>query len=147
MMQGPITVIICDADGRVLSVLRPRSVARQVFLLQLAVVLLLIATALAALVIQDRNSAGDRSLVAAESFAQAPGTAEAMQSDDPTAALQPHAEAVRKRTGVDYVVALSPYGFRWTHPDPDQIGEHVSVPYGEALEGEPHQTTFDSSLG
>jgi serine phosphatase RsbU (regulator of sigma subunit)/PAS domain-containing protein len=131
--------------------LKPRSVAGQVFLLQLVVVLLLIATAVVVRVIQDRNraiqEAGDRSLVAAESFANAPGTAEAMQSGDPTAALQPHAEAVRKRTGVDYVVALSPYGFRWTHPDPDQIGKHVSTAYGEALEGEPHQTTFDSSLG
>jgi serine phosphatase RsbU (regulator of sigma subunit)/PAS domain-containing protein len=130
---------------------KPRSVAGQVFLLQLVVVLLLIATAVVVLVIQDRNraiqEAADRSLVAAESFANAPGTAEAMKSDDPTAALQPHAEAVRKKTGVDYVVALSPYGFRWTHPDPDQIGKHVSTSYGQALQGEPHQTTFDSSLG
>ncbi len=136
---------------RVLSLLKPRSVAGQVFRLQLVVVLLLIATAVVALVIQDRNraiqEAGDRSLVAAESFANAPGTAEAMTSDDPTAELQPHAEAVRKKTGVDYVVALSPYGFRWTHPDPDQIGKHVSTSYSGALEGEPHQTTFDSSLG
>ncbi|NJP49817.1 SpoIIE family protein phosphatase [Streptomyces sp. SBST2-5] len=136
---------------RVLSLAKPRSVAGQFFLLQLVVVLLLIATAVVALVIQDRNraiqEARDRSLVAAEAFANAPGTAEAMKSDDPTAALQPHAEAVRKRTGVDYVVALSPYGFRWTHPDRDQIGKHVSTSYGQALEGEPHQTTFDSSLG
>ncbi|KPI29952.1 signal transduction histidine kinase regulating citrate/malate metabolism [Actinobacteria bacterium OV320] len=140
-----------SAGRRLLSLRKPRSVAGQVFLLQLVVVLLLIATAVVVLVIQDRNraiqEAGDRSLVAAESFANAPGTAEAMKSDDPTAALQPHAEAVRKRTGVDYVVALSPYGFRWTHPDPDQIGKHVSTSYGQALEGEPHQTTFDSSLG
>lgn len=125
--------------------------ASQVFLLQLVVVLLLIATAVVVLVIQDRNraiqEAGDRSLVAAESFANAPGTAEAMESDDPTEALQPHAEAVRMKTGVDYVVALSPYGFRWTHPDPDQIGKHVSTAYSQALEGEPHQNTFDSSLG
>ncbi|MFH9549588.1 SpoIIE family protein phosphatase [Streptomyces sp. NPDC017435] len=140
-----------SAGRRLLSSLKPRSVAGQVFLLQLVVVLLLIATAVVVLVIQDRNraiqEAGDRSLVAAESFANAPGTAQAMQSDDPTAALQPAAEAVRKKTGVDYVVALSPYGFRWTHPDPDQIGKHVSTSYGEALGGEPHQTTFDSSLG
>ncbi|MGF0175973.1 SpoIIE family protein phosphatase [Streptomyces sp. Marseille-Q5077] len=140
-----------SADRRGLSLLKPRSFAGQVFLLQLVVVLLLIATAVVALVIQDRNraiqEAADRSLVAAESFANAPGTAEAMQSDDPTAALQPRAETVRKNTGVDYVVALSPYGFRWTHPDPDQIGKHVSTSYDEALEGEPHQTTFDSSLG
>ncbi|MDX3524991.1 SpoIIE family protein phosphatase [Streptomyces sp. ID05-39B] len=134
-----------------LSLRKPRSVASQVFLLQLVVVLLLITTAVVVLVIQDRNraiqEAGDRSLVAAESFANAPGTAEAMESDDPTAALQPHAETVRMETGVDYVVALSPYGFRWTHPDPDQIGKHVSTSYGQALEGEPHQNTFDSSLG
>ncbi|MFE2231038.1 SpoIIE family protein phosphatase [Streptomyces sp. JL2001] len=140
-----------SAGRRVPSLRLPRSVASQVFLLQLGVVLLLIATAVLVLVIQDRNraihEAGDRSLVAAESFANAPGTAEAMESDDPTAALQPHAEVVRKKTGVDYVVALSPYGFRWTHPDPDQIGKHVSTSYGQALEGEPHQTTFDSSLG
>ncbi|MGV9237328.1 SpoIIE family protein phosphatase [Streptomyces nigra] len=140
-----------SARRRLLSWRKPRSVAGQVFLLQLVVVLLLIATAVAALVIQDRNralqEAKDRSLVVAESFANARGTAEAMESDDPTAELQPHAEAVRKRTGVDYVVALSPYGFRWTHPDEDQIGKHVSTSYGNALEGEPHQTTFDSSLG
>ncbi|MET7440319.1 SpoIIE family protein phosphatase [Streptomyces sp. NPDC004082] len=139
------------AGRRVRALLKPRSVAGQVFLLQLVVVLLLIATAVVVLVLQDRNraiqEAGDRSLVAAESFANAPGTASAMKSRDPTAALQPHAEAVRKKTGVDYVVALSPYGFRWTHPDPKQIGKHVSTSYGEALEGEPHQTTFDSSLG
>jgi serine phosphatase RsbU (regulator of sigma subunit)/PAS domain-containing protein/anti-sigma regulatory factor (Ser/Thr protein kinase) len=140
-----------SAGRRRLVSLKPRSVASQVFLLQLVVVLVLITTALVVLVVQDRNraiqEAGDRSLVAAESFANAPGTAEAMESDDPTAALQPHAEAVRKKTGVDYVVALSPYGFRWTHPDPDQIGKHVSTSYDEALEGQPHQTTFDSSLG
>ncbi|USQ85521.1 SpoIIE family protein phosphatase [Streptomyces phaeoluteigriseus] len=140
-----------SAGRRLLSWRKPRSVASQVFLLQLVVVLLLIATAVVALVVQDRNraiqEAGERSLVAAESFANAPGTAEAMESDDPTAALQPHAEAVRRKTGVDYVVALSPYGFRWTHPDPDQIGKHVSTSYSQALEGEPHQNTFDSSLG
>ncbi|MFC5213013.1 SpoIIE family protein phosphatase [Streptomyces coerulescens] len=140
-----------SAGRRLLALRKPRTVAGQVFLLQLVVVLLLIATAVTALVIQDRNraiqEAKDRSLVAAESFANARGTAEAMESDDPTAELQPHAEAVRKKTGVDYVVALSPYGFRWTHPDEDEIGKHVSTSYGQALEGEPHQTTFDSSLG
>ncbi|MFJ7962151.1 SpoIIE family protein phosphatase [Streptomyces sp. NPDC096324] len=140
-----------SAGRRVRSLLTPRSVAGQVFLLQLAVVLLLIATAVVVLVFQDRNrairEAGDRSLAVAQTFANAPGTAAAMKSKDPTAALQPHAEVVRKKTGVDYVVALSPYGFRWTHPDPDQIGKHVSTSYGEALGGQPHQTTFDSSLG
>ncbi|MFI0964898.1 SpoIIE family protein phosphatase [Streptomyces sp. NPDC021080] len=131
--------------------LTPRSVAGQVFLLQLVVVLLLIATAVVVLVIQDRNrairEAGDRSLSVAETFANAPGTVAAMKSKHPTALLQPHAEVVRKKTGVDYVVALSPYGFRWTHPDPSQIGKHVTTSFSDALGGQPHQTTFDSSLG
>ncbi|MFD8736132.1 SpoIIE family protein phosphatase [Streptomyces sp. NPDC059618] len=140
-----------SAAARLRSRLTPRSVAGQVFLLQLVVVLLLIATAVLVLVIQDRNrairEAGDRSLSVAETFANAPGTAPAMKSKHPTALLQPHAEVVRKKTGVDYVVALSPYGFRWTHPDPSQIGKHVTTSYSDALGGTPHQTTFDSSLG
>ncbi|OIJ67897.1 SpoIIE family protein phosphatase, partial [Streptomyces mangrovisoli] len=136
---------------RVRSALTPRSVAGQVFLLQLVIVLVLVATAVVVLVVQDRNraikQAGDWSLAVAQTFANAPGTAAAMKSDNPTAVLQPRAEAVRKETGVDYVVALSPYGFRWTHPDPNLIGKHVSTSYDEALNGKPHQTTFDSSLG
>ncbi|MFH8389221.1 SpoIIE family protein phosphatase [Streptomyces sp. NPDC018036] len=140
-----------SAGTRLRSLLTPRSVAGQVFLLQLVVVLMLITTAVVVLVIQDRNrairEAADRSLAVAESFANAPGTAAAMKSKHPTALLQPHAEVVRKKSGVDYVVALSPYGFRWTHPDPAQIGKHVSTSYSDALGGQPHQTTFDSSLG
>ncbi|MGW0971596.1 SpoIIE family protein phosphatase [Streptomyces sp. NPDC002516] len=140
-----------SAGTRLRSLLTPRSVAGQVFLLQLVVVLMLITTAVVVLVIQDRNrairEAADRSLAVAESFANAPGTAAAMKSKHPTALLQPQAEVVRKKSGVDYVVALSPYGFRWTHPDPAQIGKHVSTSYSDALGGQPHQTTFDSSLG
>ncbi|MFG2794328.1 SpoIIE family protein phosphatase [Streptomyces sp. NPDC048419] len=136
---------------RLHALLNPRTVAGQVFLLQLALVLLLVAVAVTALVQQDRRQATadarDRSLAVAEAFANSPGIVEAMTSPDPTAVLQPRTEKARKRSGVDYIVVLSPYGFRWTHPDPRLIGKHVSSSYQQALNGEPYQTTFDSSLG
>ncbi|MFI9105442.1 SpoIIE family protein phosphatase [Streptomyces fildesensis] len=131
--------------------LSPRSVAGQVFLPQLAVVVLLVVMAVVALLLQDRSDATrearSRSLAVAEAFANSPGMVSAMSGPNPTAVLQPRTEAARKRTHVDYIVALSPYGFRWTHPDPALIGKHVTTAYGQALTGEPYQETFDSSLG
>ncbi|ATW52116.1 SpoIIE family protein phosphatase/ATP-binding protein [Streptomyces peucetius] len=140
-----------QAGRRLRSLFSPRSVAGQVFLLQLALVVLLVAVALVALVLQDRRQATaearDRSLAVAAAFANSPGIVNAMTSPHPTAVLQPLAERARKVSGVDYIVMLSPYGFRWTHPDPKVIGKHVTTSYDQALTGEPYQTTFDSSLG
>ncbi|MGW6412675.1 SpoIIE family protein phosphatase [Streptomyces vinaceus] len=133
------------------SLLGARSVASQVFLLQLAVVVLLVVGAVVALVPQARrhgtDEAGERSLAVAEMFANSPGIVAALKSPDPTAVLQPRTEAVRKKADVDYIVALSPFGFRYTHPDKRLIGKHVTGSYQSALTGEPVQKTFDSSLG
>nr|WP_258052583.1 SpoIIE family protein phosphatase [Streptomyces sp. Ru73] len=126
--------------------LSARSVAGQGFLLQLAVVLVLVLAAVAALVLQARASslreARGRSLAAAEAFAHAPGTLSAMRSADPSALLQPRAEEVRKTSGVTYVIAFSPDGVRWTHPDPKLIGKRVTGSYADALAGHVHQTTY-----
>ncbi|WP_145881839.1 SpoIIE family protein phosphatase/ATP-binding protein [Streptomyces sp. BK340] len=133
------------------SLVSARSVAGQVFLFQLALVVLLVAVTVVTLLLQDRRltteSAADRSLAVAQAFANSPGIAAAMKSSDPSAVLQPRTEAARKLAHVDYIVALSPYGFRWTHPDPSMIGQHVTTGYGQALTGVPVQKTFDSSLG
>ncbi|MEU9114035.1 SpoIIE family protein phosphatase [Streptomyces sp. NPDC048483] len=126
------------------------SVAGQVFVLQLGLVVLLVIAAVAALVVQARggslNEARQRSLVGAETFAHAPGTLAAMQSDRPSALLQPQAEAARKASGVDLIVAYSPQGIRWTHRDPRLIGKHlpghVSVPSGGT-----RTETFTTVLG
>ena len=113
--------------GRLSSVLNVRSVAGQVFVLQVAVVILLVAAALVALVLQARSAsiseARERSLVGAVAFAHAPGTLAAMKSAHPSALLQPRAEETRKGSGVDYVIAFNTAGIRWTHPDPELIGE------------------------
>jgi PAS domain-containing protein len=102
-------------------------VAGQVFLLQVVVVLLLVLAAVVALVLQVQHDstqeARTRSLAVAATFAHAPGTAAALTGPDPTAVLQPEAEAIRKTARVDFVVAMDTHGVRYTHPVPDRIGK------------------------
>ncbi|MGW1373726.1 SpoIIE family protein phosphatase [Streptomyces sp. NPDC002446] len=131
---------------------RAQSVAGQVFGLQLALVLLLVVAGVVALVFQARGAirqeARQRSVIEAETFARAPGTLAAMKSADPTALLQPHAEAARKSAGVDYIVAFRPDGIRWTHPDPQLIGKHVvGGSFRQALSGKAYTTTLSSAVG
>ncbi|MCE4944190.1 SpoIIE family protein phosphatase [Streptomyces albulus] len=127
------------------------SVAGQVLVLQLALVVLLVVAAGVALALQAQQAsleeAKQRSSVAATAFAHAPGTAAAMQSADPTARLQPRAEDARKEAGLDYLVAFSPSGIRWTHPNPHLIGKQVPGGYGPALAGRTVTSTSHSAFG
>ncbi|MFM9590310.1 SpoIIE family protein phosphatase [Streptomyces scabiei] len=136
---------------RARSVLSARSVAGQVFLWQLVLLILFAAAAGVALVLQARTSSTEEarrvSLGVAQTFARAPGTAEAMKSADPTAVLQPRAEETRELTGVDFVVAIDPRGYRWTHPDPSLIGQHVFALRKEAAAGRPFTQDIEGSLG
>ncbi|MGW2425808.1 SpoIIE family protein phosphatase [Streptomyces sp. NPDC001709] len=139
------------APGRRRSPLSVRSLAGQVFVLQLVLLILFGVAAVTALVLQAQGAsvqeARERSLVGAEAFANAPGTLAAMESADPSALLQPRAEAARKKSGVDYIVAFSPAGYRWTHPNPRLIGKHVTGTFNEALAGHPHTSTFGTPVG
>ena len=45
---------------------------------------------------------------------------------DPTALLQPFAEQVRRDTGTDFVVVMTPDGIRYSHPNPAEIGAHFA---------------------
>ncbi|MFI2431719.1 SpoIIE family protein phosphatase [Streptomyces sp. NPDC018693] len=126
--------------------------AGQVFVLQLTVVVLLVVVAVLALMWQARHEstqeARHRSLAVAETFVNSsPAVREALKSDDPTAVLQPRAEAARKLSHVDYVVVFTPAGLRITHPDPDMIGKHVLGTYDEGLAGKSFTSTFEGSLG
>ncbi|MEU3984776.1 SpoIIE family protein phosphatase [Streptomyces sp. NPDC026672] len=137
--------------GRLCSVLSARTVARQVFVLQAAIVVLLVVAAVVTVVLQVRTDsereARNRSFAVAETFAHAPGVAEAMQSPDPTALLQPRAEAARKASGVDFVVAMTTDGIRYTHPDPSQIGKHYLGTIGPAAAGGVVRETYTGTLG
>ncbi|MFI1281125.1 SpoIIE family protein phosphatase [Streptomyces sp. NPDC020858] len=136
---------------RLSSLLSVRSVAGEVFLLQLAVVVLLVTAAVVALVVQGRSAAmmdaGHRTLAAAGTFAESPGIVEALRSPDPSAVLQPSAEAARKIAGVDGINVYTLDGVTLTHSDPRQIGKHVVGPFSKAAAGKSFTETFEGSLG
>src|SRR3954453_6014533 len=106
--------------GALRAVVGGRSVAGQVFVLQVVIVLLLVVAAVVALVLQVRHDstqeARNRSLAVAETFANAPGTRAALGAPHPTALLQPSAEAARKASDVDFIVVLNTDAIRYTHP-------------------------------
>ncbi|MFF0731703.1 SpoIIE family protein phosphatase [Streptomyces chartreusis] len=137
--------------GRLRSLLSARTVARQVFVLQAAIVVLLVVAAVVALVLQVRTDtkreAGNRSLAVAQSFAKAPGIEEALSSPDPSAVLQPRAEAARKATDVDFIVVMTKDGIRYTHPNPDRIGKHFVGTIAPAVAGGIVRETYTGTLG
>ncbi|MFF8359059.1 SpoIIE family protein phosphatase [Streptomyces chartreusis] len=137
--------------GRLRSLLSARTVARQVFVLQAAIVVLLVVAAVVALVLQVRTDtkreAGNRSLAVAQSFAKAPGMEEALSSPDPSAVLQPRAEAARKATDVDFIVVMTTDGIRYTHPNPDRIGKHFVGTIAPAAAGGIVRETYTGTLG
>ncbi|MGW7820488.1 SpoIIE family protein phosphatase [Streptomyces puniciscabiei] len=127
------------------------SLAGQVFLLQLAVVVLIVAATLVALVVQARRDimadARHRTLTTAQAFANSPGIVSALKSAHPSAELQPHAQAARKAAGVDAIIVYGLNGITLTHSDPHQIGKRVIGPYAQAATGKPFTSTFQGSLG
>ncbi|GGZ91578.1 histidine kinase [Streptomyces echinoruber] len=134
-------------------VLRSRlgSVAGQVFLLQVVVVVLLVVAAVVALLLQVRHDtsteARNRSLAVAETFANAPGTRQALSAPDPTAVLQPRAEAARRAAHVDFVVVMNTDGIRYTHPRPDRIGKKFVGTIAPALAGRPVTEEINGTIG
>ncbi|MEU5345942.1 SpoIIE family protein phosphatase [Streptomyces sp. NPDC020766] len=128
-----------------------RSLAGQVFVLQVAIVLLLVVAAVVALVLQVRHDstqeATNRSLAVAETFANAPGTRDALSSPDPTAILQPRAEAAREQSKVDFIVVMNTDGVRYTHPKPDRIGKKFVGTLEPALEGRSFTEEITGTIG
>lgn len=136
---------------RMSSLLSVRSVAGEVFLLQLAVVVLLVAAAVVALVVQARSSAmldaRHRTLAAAGTFAESPGIVAALRSPHPSAVLQPSAQAARKISEVDGINVYTLDGVTLAHSDPRQIGKRVVGPFAKAAAGKSFTETFAGSLG
>ncbi|WP_432157641.1 SpoIIE family protein phosphatase [Streptomyces sp. bgisy153] len=137
------------AKGR--AALRGRSLAGQVFVFQVAIVVLLVVAAVVALVLQVRHDitreARNRSLAVAQTFANSPGIVEALRSPDPTAVLQPRAEAARAATDVDFIVVTDPDGTRYTHPKPDRIGKQFVGNIAPAQAGGIVVEEIDGTIG
>ncbi len=127
------------------------SLARQLMLLQAAVVVLVVGLA-AALAYGDasrdaRRAAAQRTLAVAESVADSPDVRAAVALPDPIAALQPYAERVRVDTGTDFVVVMSPEGTRWSHPDTSLLGRPFIGTTAPALGGRTFSETYTGTLG
>lgn len=127
------------------------TIAAQVLVWQLALVLLLI-TAGSLVAVHSvrqaaRDAARDRALDVARTLARTPEVAAAARSADPPARLQPIAEAVRRDTDVDFVVVMSVAGIRFTHPNPALIGRQFVGHIEAAGQGRELTETYTGSLG
>ncbi|MCX6399426.1 MAG: sensor histidine kinase [Propionibacteriales bacterium] len=131
--------------------LRDRSVARQVLLLQIGIVLLLVVTAIGLAAYDarrdSRSRATERAVAVAETVADSPTVREALAGPDPTAMLQPWTEDVRTDTDTDFVVVMALDRTRYTHTDPTQIGRKFVGDLGDAPIGEVFTQQYTGTLG
>ena len=127
------------------------SLARRLFILQLA---LIVALCLAfSVVIYSRSvtasyeATSDRVLAIAETIARTPFVAEAAQTPDPTARLQPYASNLLDTTDVDFITIMDRDRTRYTHPDPAQLGEPYIGSIDTALTGTSQVEQYTGTLG
>lgn len=127
------------------------SVARQLLVLQLAVLALVIAAGTVLVGIDERRDSDDATrrtvLGIAEALAGSDSTAAALRTPDPTAVLQPRTERIREATGTDFIVVMAPDRTRYTHTDPAMIGLPFSGNIDAALDGTAFTETYAGSLG
>ncbi|MEV5241177.1 ATP-binding protein [Streptomyces cinnamoneus] len=130
---------------------RPRSLAGQLFAMQIVLVALVVAGCAVFTYLTDRRQAEEAArrqvITATTAVAASPAVREAVRTADPAAVLQPYAEQVRHDTGVDFVTIMSPGGIRWTHPDPARIGERFIGHTAPALDGRTFSETYTGTLG
>ncbi|WP_438485787.1 sensor histidine kinase [Streptomyces sp. S186] len=129
----------------------PRSLAGQLFAMQVvlvaAVVLGCAVFAYVSAGRQAEETARRQATAAATAVADSPAVVAAARTKDPTAALQPYSERLRRDAGVDFVVVMAPDGTRWTHPEPSAIGGKYLGHIGPALRGETFAETHMGVLG
>ncbi|PGH48244.1 ATP-binding protein [Streptomyces sp. Ru87] len=130
---------------------RPRSLAGQLFAMQVVLVAVVVAGCAVFTYLTDgrqaRDAAAQRVTAAARAVAASPSVAAAIRGDDPTATLQPYAERVRRDARINFVTIMSPDRIRWTHPDPDRIGEEFLGHTAPALRGRTFTETYTGTLG
>jgi two-component system CitB family sensor kinase len=127
------------------------TLASRILALQIGIVLLVVIVgALAAVLVirtqLDRSYEG-RSLAVADSVAALPAVREAVRAGDPEGSLQPLAEQIRLATGATFIVITDENGIRFTHPNPERIGEMVSTDPEPALSGVRWSGTQEGTLG
>jgi two-component system, CitB family, sensor kinase len=127
------------------------SLATQLFLLQVIVVGLMVATGGFLAFLDARGdsevSARRRVLDVAQTLARSQDVDSALHDADPARRLQPLAESVRHVTGVDFVVIMNRDRVRYSHPDPARIGGLFLGHIEPALRGRSFTETYTGTLG
>ena len=127
------------------------SVAAQTFVLQVLVAVLVVGVGLLGAYLQAKRSATQEAtlqvLSVAETVASTPAVVRAVQGPDPSRVLQPLAENVRRETGTDFVVVMSPSGTRFSHPNPREIGGHFIGHIAAAAAGGQVVEDYTGTLG
>jgi two-component system, CitB family, sensor kinase len=130
---------------------RRGSVARQIFVLQALMVLVMVVAAVALAFVDARRgqleSARLRSVDVARAVADAPTVVRALRTADPPATIQPYAERVRRDTGTDFVVVMALDRTRYSHPNPALIGKHFIGDLGGAPRGQVFTQEHKGTLG
>ncbi|MBT2439733.1 sensor histidine kinase [Streptomyces sp. ISL-36] len=130
---------------------RPRSLAGQLFAMQVVLVAAIVAGCAVFAYVTDRAQAEEtarrQSTATATAVAESPSVVEAVRSADPTARLQPYAESLRGHAGVNFVVIMAPDGTRWTHPEPAEIGRTYLGHIEPAVQGRIFSETHMGVLG
>ncbi|MGW1893002.1 ATP-binding protein [Streptomyces sp. NPDC002004] len=131
----------------------PRRVSAQVLAAQLAITTavtgLVTGLFLAPLSSQLDEQTMRQALSIAQTTAEEPEIARDLQTTPPsrTGPVQREAERIRVATGALYVVIMDTSGTRWSHRDPDRIGEPVSTSPRAPLAGRSVMEIDSGTLG
>jgi two-component system CitB family sensor kinase len=127
------------------------TVARQILLLQVLVVLAVVVGAVGLAYLDARHTqvdrARDRALAVAVSVADTPQVRRALRTPEPSRRIQPFVERVRRDSGTDFVVVMSLQRERYSHPNPALIGGRFVGDLGDAPRGGQFTQEFTGSLG
>ncbi|MCB1297238.1 ATP-binding protein [Gordonia sp. (in: high G+C Gram-positive bacteria)] len=129
----------------------PRTLAGQsVALVLLGVIVIVVGAGTLAVVDarSDADSMARKEVTAiAVSVAEMPATAEALSAARPSAILQEITERIRRKSGVAFITIMGPDGTRFTHTNPDRIGEKYLGSTAQALAGLIYTETYTGTLG
>src|SRR6266508_4627326 len=134
-----------------IKLVRRMSLARQLLLLQVVVVMVAVGVA-KAMAVRDagrhtRDQQRERVLSIARTLADGGDVRAALSRREPSVVLQPLAERVRRDAGLEFVVFMSPSGIRYSHPNPAQIGRHFVGTIAPARHGRAFTETTTGTLG
>ncbi|HEX2144999.1 MAG TPA: sensor histidine kinase [Glycomyces sp.] len=132
---------------------RPKrgSVARQFLALQAGVVAVLLLIGGVLIYLEARS--GTETKAAAEvtdlalALAALPEVRDALAAEDPSPALRSVADPVDEATDVDFIVFMDTDRTRYTHPNPDVIGQDYIGTIDPALNGEVYVEDYTGTLG